>query len=277
MAKKHSVWERKKVKRERGRKRGHFAAFGALLSEARLHGDVLGGRDSKLMERRRGDSDVEWGTESGDEGSVRSEANVLSVEKSVKARGKEKEVERSEDEGHGMQVDEEMDIAAMKRFVGGLIGREAGRFTTMDDIGVEEMIKVEDEEKPGNGSRTNSDSEVESNEGSDEGEEGDNDELEEILRLEEKLLLGETSDDDESEDGDNFSPKSSFQARLEKLRARSRHQRRIASHEDEDDTFKLNMAWAQEDDDYNDQGDVEDHIQVYHHLLSRVTYSGDLR
>ncbi|KXN82020.1 G-patch and R3H domain-containing protein C30B4.02c [Leucoagaricus sp. SymC.cos] len=226
VAKKHNAWERKKAKCERqksgkGRGRGRFAAYGAVASDRALYGgdeDVLEdeGVDKKWEQRRRGDSDLDWGTEDEEDQNLhRSQTQTHSPQPmSEKAKGKQKahspapletdnrDVEKDE---HGMDVDSEMDVEAMKQFVSGLMGKNAGVFKTMDDVEVEEKIKREDE----NG------------------------------------------------------PKSSFQARLERLRAKARSKKpqdgdAMDDSDEDEDMLEMNMAWAEQEDDYDK---LVDHIQ----------------
>ncbi|KAF9447908.1 hypothetical protein P691DRAFT_85987 [Macrolepiota fuliginosa MF-IS2] len=273
MTKQQKAWERKKAKREReGKKRkgrrgssGHLAAYGALVSEARLEDVWVEGRgkgeDPRWEERRRGDSDLEWGTEDEGEredgGEEEVEEGALVVGKSEKAKGKQRarDVEGVE-EDHGMEVDE-IDVSAMKQFVSSLVGETAGEYVTMDDIEAEKQIRAEDEEGLGGA------------EGS-----SDEDEVEGVLKLEEKLFIGESDDEeseedeedeeDDSEDDEAFvSPKSSFQARLEKLRKKSREKRPAnGSDEEDDDMLARNLAWDEEDDEYDEDISLIDHVQV---------------
>ncbi|KAJ3559295.1 hypothetical protein NP233_g11300 [Leucocoprinus birnbaumii] len=256
------AWERKKAKRERtkankraggGGKRGRrsgggMAAYGALIDDLRLYGDEDVLEDERWQERRRGDSDLDWGTE--DEGDVlkQDDQDVFAPiqQLSEKAKGKQK---AREDLDHGMEIDSELDVEAMKQFVSGLMGKNAGTFMTMDDVEDEKKLRREDEEGLGGAV------------GSSDEEDGDaeGDEIDAVLELEEKLLIGESSDDEESDDDDDddeldVSPKSGFQARLEKLRAkaRARKPRDEDDEDDDDDMLEENMAWAEDDDDYDD-------------------------
>jgi hypothetical protein len=276
VAKKQKAWEKKKVRRERkkikkGRhSQGSFAAYGALLSDARLYDDddvlVNGvGKDSRWEDRRRGDSDIDWGTEeSGDE--KNDEEDLFIGRMSGKAKGKQKaRADSAEAEdietAHGMDVDLEMDVGAMRQFVSGLVGTNADHFTTMDDVEDERKIRDEDEEGLG-GAEGSSD------------EDDEDEDIEAILDLEEKLLIGEEGDDDDDldsndeesdEDELDISPKTGFQARLERLRARARAKRPAGDAPDED-ILERNLALAEEDD-YDDYDDLVDHIQVGSLLL----------
>ncbi|KAF7357984.1 hypothetical protein MVEN_00845400 [Mycena venus] len=152
-------------------------------------------------ERRRGDSDVDWGDEDSDD-------------------------DDGEDEG-GMAVDGDLDAAAMARFAKGM-GQEGGRWVTMDDVDAivdaeEALMIAEPADLRGD-------------------EEEDSDE----------------EDDDEDSDENDQSPKSGFQAQLERLRKAARDRgpddslelmEMEFSDEDEDYEF-LNKTWAERDQDF---------------------------
>ncbi|KAF7782929.1 hypothetical protein Agabi119p4_2305 [Agaricus bisporus var. burnettii] len=236
MNKKQKAWERKKAKRER-KKAGSFAVFGAMVNDARLYEDVLvgDGKDPKWEHRRKGDSDLEWGTEDEVEGG--DEKEVVSE----KAKGKERAIAQDNDveAEHGMQVDSDMDVTAMKSFLSGLMGQSAGEHTTMEDLEIEERIREEDAEG----------ADVGGPEGSSEDED-----VESILDLEERLMLGEIDDDedDESEDGFELSPNTSFQARLERVREKSRRHKPVNGQvegddsDEDEDMLERHMGWAEE-------------------------------
>ncbi|KAJ7671180.1 hypothetical protein B0H17DRAFT_194764 [Mycena rosella] len=199
-----------------------FGARGARAAEARLRGD-----DPRREEQRRGDSDVDWGDEDGDEG--------------------------PEEEDGGMDVDVELDVEAMRRFAGGM-SAEGGRFVTMDDIHDAERIRREDEDAAGGGVGS-SDEEDETS--------GD-EEADAIVEAEEGLMVAEPRDlpsddnDDESEDdSDEQSPRSGFQARLERLRKAARERGADDSLEfmegDSSDEDFLQGTWADRDDDFATQ------------------------
>ncbi|KAJ7466888.1 hypothetical protein FB451DRAFT_1259422 [Mycena latifolia] len=216
-----------RVLARRVERRGTFGSLGARAAEAQLRGD-----DPRRDERRRGDSDVDWGD--SDDG--------------------------PEEDG-GMDVDVELDAAAMQRFATGM-GPEGGRFMTMDDIHDEERMREEDEDEGGAGTSD------------EEGEEGEEDESEEdeevdaIVAAEEGIMVAEPrdlpgnddDDDDEEEDDsdDNEqSPRTGFQARLERLRKAARERGPDDSLEfmegdDSDDDF-LEGTWADRDEDFASQ------------------------
>ena len=250
-------WKRKRglLSKKGGKKPvNSFRTFGAMREEAQLH-------DPKMKERRRGDSDLDWGDGDGDDddddddgaeqdgfespsGFVNGNA-IKNANGKNKGKGKAREVE---DGHHGMEVDTELDTNAMQRFVGGLLGEDAGRHVTMDDLMDDEQIELENEQDTGDESASGI-------EGS--GEDEDT-ELERVLADEESMLISEAlefadeeeyddddDDDDESEDEDQ-TPRTSFQKRLERLR----NQASSSKHDDEYDVS----------DDYDDM--LEKHIDL---------------
>ncbi|KDR67781.1 hypothetical protein GALMADRAFT_257616 [Galerina marginata CBS 339.88] len=296
------AWKKKRgIPLANGKKRGKkgkatsFGAFGAMREEALLHPLV----DRRRDERRQGDSDLDWGDSEDDvDGEVDEIDQGLLV--LAERKGKEKMKENKENEvigleaeatkkdkgkgrardygslfaaasdgeaGHGMDVDPDLasDVDAMKRFVGGLLGPDAGRHVTMDDVRIEDMIRMEDE------GVEEEDSEGEDDESSEDEEEEDVLAAEEAMLISESLqfeddlkgegLLDSDDDDDDSEDEDmDQTPRTTFQARLERLRNKARS-RKVAdtsfkdidddeSDEDKDDFIKRNMTWADEDEDF---------------------------
>jgi hypothetical protein len=178
------------------------------------------------------------------------------------------------DNDHGMEVDVDIDIATMKRFVRGLTGADAGTYVTMDDIECEEIIRMEDAGGPGAEQRGSSDSDDEND---DENESAADEEEEEALKIEEAKFMNngylgnldgddieepddpaegsdndddeEGEEDDELDDEDDYE-ESSFQARLHLLRAKSEQDAANGNFddEDEDDLLERNMTWADKDE-----------------------------
>lgn len=139
------------VRKRRGS--GSLVALGANVAEAQPYG----GKDPRQDERRRGDSDVDWGDDTDDE----IDKVVIGVD--------------------GMDLDPELelDVEAMKRFASGL----DGNFKTMDDIDDEERMKKEDEE----------DEDDESEDDDDE----DEDSVRRAIEGEETMMLGDSDAEDE--------------------------------------------------------------------------------
>ncbi|KNZ82050.1 Protein SQS1 [Termitomyces sp. J132] len=212
-----------------------FGSFGAMMEEAMLRGKSARDIDPQWGERRRGDSDVEWGEDSEEE-----DEGVVGLA-----------------EGMELDPDLEIDGEAMKNFVKSM-GAEGSRFVTMDDIADGEVMQLEDE-----GGKN-----VESSEEDDEDEASeDDDEIDAIMDAEKAMLIAEAGDvsledDDESDDDDSddeeSSPRTSFQARLERLRnlskgkgkkpaaARPKEIDEDSEEEDDDDLYDR----ADEDEDF---------------------------
>ncbi|KAL1704324.1 hypothetical protein EV121DRAFT_280507 [Schizophyllum commune] len=197
-----------------------FGAFGAM------HEEELWAPDPRYAERRRGDSDLEWGTDDEDEG----DAGATGV-------------------AEGMEVDADLvaDEGAMRRFVQSM-GVEGQRHVTMDDIRDGEILKAEDEEEDERGPESES---------SDDDEDEEEDlaaDLEAILHQEEVEMMGESDDDGEdSDDSDDVddTPQTSFRKRLERMRAAKGKQRASAPEvaDDSDDDMEMDIGW--EVDDYD--------------------------
>lgn len=269
------AWRRKRglpvgkssKRRARGNVKTSFGAFGAMRAEEDMHRD-----DPRKSERRRGDSDLEWGTDE-DEGEEEGVQGLALAELlgrlSGRDKGKSKARDDREDIGVDMDVDPDLqlDPAAMRRFVGGMLGSGAGMHVTMGDVEDGETMRAEDAEmeriarRRANGEGSSNEEDV-----------IDDEEEEDILAAEEAMMISETlefGDSDDSDDSDDTSdedadqtPKTSFQARLERLRAKSRDTKRadtsmegmsmdlVEGSEDEDDFFTKNMTWAENDEDF---------------------------
>lgn len=233
------AWKRKRGLTNKKRRKSSFGAFGAMREEAQLHND-----DPKRAERRRGDSDLDWGdtddddvpgvdvVEEGLEGILGSNKQRLD-----KGKGKERDVETV----HGMEVDSDVDIAAMQSFVGSMLGADAGQHVTMDDIRDAEIMEMEDEQDLEDLEADDSDS-------------SEDEDVENVFDAEEAKLISELleSDDDErdddtdDDDDDDQTPRTSFQARLERLREKARSGKFPDS--DEDGIISRNLTWADEDE-----------------------------
>ncbi|KAF7297523.1 hypothetical protein MIND_00986500 [Mycena indigotica] len=202
------------------RRAGAFGASAAILAEARLREE-----DPRKNQRRKGDSDVDWGDSDEDEGA---------------------------DEDTGMLVDPDLDPSALARFARGLLSQEGGRWVTMDDV--EDEIKMREEDE----------SELVSGEsGEDSGSESDEDPIvcaEEAAMVGESSLSEEDdmSDSDYSEDLDQ-SPRAAFQTKLDRARQAAKGKQKADEEsmemeelfwdESEDDEF-LEPTWREKDDDF---------------------------
>ncbi len=205
-----------------------FGAFGAIREEALLN-KFEEKRDKRYGERRRGDSDLEWGdTDDDNEESVSQEEidSDMQVVPEVLEKGKGKApADKEKDlEDHGMDEDADLDMDALKRFVGGLLGPDAGKHVTMDEVKDEDTMRMEDE-MDWHGQRGSCEND---DEGEDDDETGD-EEFETAIRVEEAKLMAESEedqdddgsdDDDVDEEGldDGQFTRRSFQSRLERLR-----------------------------------------------------------
>ncbi|KAF9455336.1 hypothetical protein BDZ94DRAFT_1278370, partial [Collybia nuda] len=226
--------------RKRVERQAVFGSFGAIMSEAQLRGSNPK-RDPRWEERRQDDSDVDWGDEDGEGGGVQ-EATGLA-------------------EGMDLDPDLVMDIDAMKTFAAGM-SQKGDRFITMDDIADEERMRAEDEDTRDVGSS-----------GDDEEDENTaDDEVDAVVNAEENMMLAEfgdiadfSDDDDDGSDEDDsddegHSPRTGFQARLERLRnhtrgKRPRDTRHVSFDEgsddgDDDDAFMSNLTWAEQDEEF---------------------------
>ena len=261
-------WKRRKnLLGKKGRKpRNSFGAYGAMREEAQLH-------DPREKERRRGDSDLDWGdTDSDDHKSGNEHDDTVERVDGVtspsglvngndnekvddKGKGKAREVEDNE---HGMEVDSDLDLSStqLKQFVAGLLGKDAGRHVTMDDLrDNEEQVRLENERDTGE------EDDMSVNESS---EDDEDPEIERVLADEEAMFISETLDfedgdeiGDEDEDEDDISedddedgtPRTSFQKRLERLRRQatsSKHDNEYhISDDDDDDLFERYMLFAE--------------------------------
>jgi hypothetical protein len=201
---------RKRIERQQQQK-SLFGSFGAIMEETQLRRD----RDPRWEERRRGDSDVEWGDEDGVGGAMHSDS---------KGKGKGKDEDESGmAEGMDLDPELELDSDAMRNFVRSM-GTDGQNFQTMDDVADGEMMRREDEEDKEGGS-------------SHEEDQSDEEEMNAAVHAEEQLLIAEgtvwvpddmeeeSDDDEEDEDDESQSPRSGFQLRLERLRNHSRGKR----------------------------------------------------
>ncbi|KAF9074369.1 hypothetical protein BDP27DRAFT_1316958 [Rhodocollybia butyracea] len=280
-----------------------FASRGANVSEAQLTN--WNRRDPRKNEQRRGDSDVDWGDEDSDEdgwedastdddGIIKLDdakeeevhvVNVggrLDVGASVRSR---KGISSGAAEGMDVDPELELDVDALRRFAEGMspIG---SKHVTMNDIADEERMREEDEDDLDMDTSDDED---------DDDDDDDDDEVEKILDLEERMLIAEPGEEDEDEsseddDGDNQSPKSSFQARLERLRkgahndAKGKGKARDVDDDDDDDDWALNRTWAEADDDFiahmhdildEDEDIISGRDRKAKKQIFRAVYNGD--
>ncbi|KAI1794231.1 hypothetical protein LXA43DRAFT_166417 [Ganoderma leucocontextum] len=255
----------KRSRQPRRRSLRGFGSFGAAHEEAMLR-EV----DPRRDEQRRGDSDVDWGTSDDDVDAV----DALSADMG------------------GMELDESIDLAAMKRFVHSM-SAEGSRHVTMDDVADVARMKDEDEDEgtrgPESASEDDEDEEGGENAGDmhasreSAGEEGpepeesedDDEETEAVMNAEEKLLIAEAGDDVEGEDEDEdeddeeedeeeaddsedeVTPRRNFQARLERLRARTRKGKGKgkATEDSSDEAMSIQVTWEDGEEGWLDNID----------------------
>jgi hypothetical protein len=238
--------------RRRLERRAMFGSFGAIMSEAQLREDdeqVAKGKDPRWEERRRGDSDIDWGdTDEGNDAVSGKTARVLDG------------VDEVSNGVGAMELDSNIDVEAMKAFVKGM-SANGGRHVTMDDIADEERMRLED---VSSGFQRGSESGASDNDGEIEEEGSVIDEEDEVIKGEEEMMMGvprdmspSNSDGDEDDLSDEIdrSPNSGFQARLQRLRkitwGKQVTDTYLLSEEDtSDDDFFDGHTRAEEDDDF---------------------------
>jgi hypothetical protein len=212
-----------RVRRQARTGRTIFGGMGTAALE-REESQLREERDPRMTQRRRGDSDLNWGHE--------------------------------DDEAPDVDMDADMDadisIDAMRSFVRSM-GQDGSRHMTMEDVEIEEKIRLEDAEEEGSGSS-----------------DGVEDETDAVFDKEERHLVGEPlgEDDDEEEeeedgdsdldsDEDEDGVPQTFQVRLDRLRqqsaarAASKGKAKAEGEEDElNDVFVWEDGVGGEDDEY---------------------------
>ncbi|OJT14888.1 G-patch and R3H domain-containing protein C30B4.02c [Trametes pubescens] len=220
-----------------------FGSYGAMHEEALLH-EV----DPRRAEQRRGDSDVNWGDSDSDDG-----------------------VEQLSTGVGDMEIDEGIDLAAMKKFVHSM-SAEGSRHVTMDDVADMERMRQEDEEEPVRGAEsaeeeeasasktregpTGSDDEPESESESESGDE----EVDAIIRAGEAELIGESEEEDATRSGKAGRDQSGVGGEG------SVEGQRSEEDEDEDDE----ESEEDEDDDEDDSDDEETPRRGFQARLERL-------
>lgn len=215
-------------------------------------------RDLRWEERRRGDSDIDWGDE--DETKATQESAAASY---------------AEEMDLDPDLLDEKSMNALGSFANAMLGQAKSNFMTMDDIADADKLREEDEASQGGAEGSSDEDELEEeavraalDDDSDE-ESEEEEELRKALEEEEEKMLPEednafemSDDDDEDEtddsSDDDLSPRSSFQARLDQLRKRSRKSRGkardVSLDEDEEADFNRSFNW-------DDQGDLLQEIE----------------
>ncbi|KAF8329281.1 hypothetical protein F5887DRAFT_923750 [Amanita rubescens] len=194
--------ESRHARQKKWRKRSMFS-FGAERQDKEWQ--ELDGPDPRWEERRRGDSDIDWGEEENEQGAAAGEPLT----------GPD-----------GMDVDPELldekSIGALGSFANGMLGQEGTRYLTMDDIADIEKLKQEDEASEGGAKGSSGDDDSEGEEVDEQTSGEDDKDVDGVFEKEEEMLIGEDaqqSDVDEgSEEEDELSSCSSFRERLELIR-----------------------------------------------------------
>lgn len=200
------------VKRKRLAEHKNFAAFGAMIAEARLRSqDGEENKDPKEHLRRQGDSDLDWGDE---------------TEEDEKGDGPVSAT------AEGMDIDPDLagsvvTVAAMEMFVEGINGNHV----TMDDL----------EDMNTKGDSSSDDGEEGKNEG---GSEDDDLESDEERMLMEEFIANQYGSDFSDDDEDELGPMAGFQARLDRLRKKQQKIIEMGDDENEDE-MGLDFQWGE--------------------------------
>lgn len=178
---------RRHISSKRMNRYATFSSFGAIRAEIALRKV-----DPRVDDQRRGDSDIDWGGSTSEE-----------------SAGDE-----------GMLVDQDIDTHAMEAFVKGM-STSGMAHGSADDMKDEERTRAEHEE------RSDAESTVESDDSAGDTELELADDMRDMLisvdESENELTLGNALvDEDESTSDEGETPKRSFQARLERLRKRTK-------------------------------------------------------
>ena len=170
------------ISRRRMSQYATFGSFGAIRAEIALRKV-----DPRVNEQRREDSDVDWGSSTSEESA----------------------------DNEGMVVDQDIDTHAMEAFVKGM-SIPGMVHISADDLEDEERIRAEYEEK------SDAESMVESDDSAGDTELELAGDVRDMLSQSELTLGDALVDEDESTSDEEETPKCSFQARLEKLRKRTK-------------------------------------------------------
>lgn len=239
-----------RVARKRAQRRAMFGSFGAILSEARLRdADERERKSSRWESRRKDDSDVDFGDDDEDDPPVNDGVDEVSV-----GLG-----------GMDLDSDLEPNLEAMKGFVQSM-SAEGSRHRTMDEIQDEED---EEDGSDSHGSYDNTSDEEDKEENA-------------VFEVEEEILIAESeggrphelsrsdhSDEaeDSSDDDDELSPGANFQARLRRVREKSRSMKPATaaaeSDSEEDDSDDPFAPWNRGDSDEDYMARIEDILDMH--------------
>lgn len=243
------------VARNRAQRRAMFGFFGAILSEARLRdADERERKSVRWESRRKDDSDVDFGDDDEDDVPANDGVDEVSI-----GLG-----------GMDLDPDLEPDLEAMKGFVQSM-SAEGSRHRTIDEIQDEERMRIEDEEDD-----DGSDSHGSFNDTSDE----EDKEETAVFEVEEEILIAEsesarpreTSRSDHSNEADDssddeLSPRANFQARLRRVREKSRSTKPMTAaaggDSDEEESDTSFPPWNRGDSDDNYIARIEDMLEMH--------------
>ncbi|KAI0644699.1 hypothetical protein C8Q79DRAFT_973205 [Trametes meyenii] len=284
-----SLLKRSRTSRRKSLRR--FGAYGAMHEEEELHR-----QDPRRAEQRRGDSDVNWGTSDEEDGLEELSAGVadMEIDDGISLAAMKGFVHSMSAEGsRHVTMDDVADAEQLRR------EDEDEDVRGIESADEDEATRDEDD---GDGAAEDVDDESESDHAS-ESEDG---EVEAVVRAEEAELIGESDDDDvvgrektievegsengvaegahvgdssESEDDededeesadDEETPRRSFQARLERMRARDpkgKGKAKALSSDDDssDEAMSVQMTWADEDESFLDS--IKDILAENAHVL----------
>jgi hypothetical protein len=245
--------------RKRVQRQATFGSFGAMFSEAQLRdADERERRDVRWESRRQDDSDIDW----GDDHEVPENDGVDEVSNGLG--------------GMDLDPDLEPNLEAIKGFVKSM-SAEGSRHVTMDDLEDEERMRIEDEEENDDNDSHDNPSDTSDDE---------DDEEKAVFEVEEEILIAESqgerlhgpspsesSDEGEDSSDDELSPRGNFQARLRRVREKSRATQPVTEapgDEDLSDTSFPRWSRANADDDYIAHIDV---CRLYSPHLMKADFS----
>jgi len=206
-------------------------------------------KDPRESEQRRGDSDVNWGDSSSDEDGERAGA-MDELSSGIGA----------------MDIDDDADVTleAMQNFVKSM-SAEGSRHVTMDDVADIERMRLEDAEEDEQGSADAGDEDETESDNEDE----DEDEVEHAFNAEERFLVGEEeadTDEDEDSSDDEATPRTVFQSKLVKLRAKAKGKVKAQQEDSSDEAMSVQMTWRDKDDEF--LAEIEDIVNQNSHILN---------
>ncbi|KAG2039710.1 hypothetical protein BDR03DRAFT_916666 [Suillus americanus] len=235
-----------RVARRRAQRQAMFGSFGAILSEARLRdADERERKSARWESRRKDDSDVDFGDD--DEDGIPADDGV--DEMSIGLGGMD------------LDPDLEPDLEAMKGFVQSM-SAEGSRHRTIDEIQDEE----DDDGSDSHGSYNNTSDEEDKEENA-------------VFEVEEEILLAESeggrpvelsrsdhsNEADDSSD-DELSPRANFQARLRRVREKSRSTKpatAAAGSDSEEESDAPFPPWNRGDSDDDYIARIEDMLEMH--------------